>query len=364
MRKPLDGYRILEIGNHESSAFSALMLCEYGAQVTQLLSPSCSAADPAEQAPLNRGKERICLDYASDGASDELQQHFALCDAVITADISFASHRNFGYQAVRRSFSSVVYTLISAFGATGPFREHSFCDAVIQAESGVMSITGESGKEPVLTGSRIATYLAGCMGCIGTLMALLDTRRTGRGRFVDVSAMDTILFGLENQFSVSLKAGNIPGPLGNSYSLSAPVGVFPCLDGSVIISVATDAQWKAFAQVFGREDWLQDPRFATIQDRLLNRREINAETAAEFKKYSYEELTAMLQSRSCVYGRVNDFSDVAVHPQVAYRHTFIDITCPDGSICPAVAVPFLMNGIPRENRSISDVTAGFAKDII
>ena len=148
-------------------------------------------------------------------------------------------------EALQAVSPDLVHTRISGYGGFGPYADRLWSEAVIQAESGFVSTTGMEGGDPVRSGGDMATALGGLMGCIAMLMGLLGRYKAAgsRAREIDVSLMDSVLFGLENQFSLYLKSGVIPRPKGNNYALSAPVGNFRCKDGEeIMISVATEAQ--------------------------------------------------------------------------------------------------------------------------
>ena len=175
-------------------------------------------------------------------------------------------------------------------------------------------------------------------------MALIDAQRTGKGRKVDVSMMDSVLYGLENQFSLYLKSGKVPVPMGNHYALSAPVGDFLCRDGKkLMISVATDTQWRNFAEVLGHLEWLENPDFRNVSARLKHYQSLGAAVAGAFMEYSSDELMELLQTRSCIYGRINDFEDVVRHPQAAARGMFVKVTAPDGASFMAPGNPLVLD---------------------
>lgn len=345
MKTPLAGIQIIELGHSTAISACCQMLSDYGADVIKIDTQALSYNERASYAGLNRGKNVLLMESFDEPNLARLSELISTCDALITDSIPLLSHNQFGYSAIHARYPHIVYTLITGFGISGSYFFRSTCDAVIQAESGIMSITGEENTTPVLCGAPIADYLSGCLGCIGTLMVLLDTFKTGEGRLVDVSAMDTLLFGLENQFSSYLRTGNIPAPIGNNYCLSAPVGVFPCKDGEIVISVATESQWQAFSEVLGHPEWITDSRFSTIQRRIINYPDINTLVKDVFSKYTFNELTHLLQSRNCIYGRVSNLEDVLTHPQVVHRHTFTTAIYPDGDTYHVPLTPLKMNDI-------------------
>ena len=253
-------------------------------------------------------------------------------------------------EALQAVSPDLVHTRISGYGGFGPYADRLWSEAVIQAESGFVSTTGMEGGDPVRSGGDMATALGGLMGCIAMLMGLLGRYKAAgsRAREIDVSLMDSVLFGLENQFSLYLKSGVIPRPKGNNYALSAPVGNFRCKDGEeIMISVATEAQWKAFAEVLGREDWLAYPAFSNVSQRIAHYKLLGEEVSAEFARYTRAELMEILQRRSCVYGCINDFPAVVNHRQVAQRGTFAEVTGSDGGVFLAPMHPLTDCGRPE-----------------
>lgn len=341
-RKPLEGYRIIELSESMPAAVCGQLLSDFGADVIKIEQSADIRLERSHYAAQNRGKTSVVLDFNNKDIP-EFQTLVKSCDAFITDAVDFAQRTGFTHQVLKAWNPKLIYSLITGYGADGPYACRNFSDQTIQAESGIMSITGEENSKPVLSGGPVAEYLGGAMGCIGTLMALIGRLKNGQGRFVDVSTMDSVLFGLENQFSAYLKNGVIPVPIGNNYHLSAPVGVFPCKDGELTISVATNTQWHAFAEALGHTEWLENPRFQSVQDRINHYLEINEEVEKAFSVYTRDELIALLQSRHCVYGCVNNFLDVVNHPQVKHRQTFVKATYQDGDSYIVPSSPIRMN---------------------
>lgn len=264
-------------------------------------------------------------------------------------------------ETMQKTAPGLVYTQVTGFGATGPYSKRPWSEAVVQAESGFVSTTGLEGDDPIRSGGDMAAALGGLMTCAAILMGLLERQKNpaSRGRRIDVSMMDSILFGLENQFSLYLKSGIIPRPKGNNYALSAPVGNFLCGDGKeIMISVATEAQWKAFAEALHKEQWLTRPEFANVSRRIENYKLLGQEVSAAFAQYTREELMEVLQSRACVYGCINDFAAVVQHPQTAARAMFLEVTGSDGQTFTAPANPIMTN----EGRMQSVVIHGVGAD--
>lgn len=360
MSKPLEGFRILDFSQFMSGPMCTLLLSDYGAEVIKIENPPLGDNTrygnvienevSSHFATRNRGKKSIVLNM-----KDAVQKNLFL-KLVRTADAVIENYKpgtmeKFGitYDVLKEINPKIVYTSISGYGQDGPYSDHAAFDQTVQAESGLMSITGEDGGEPVKCGASVADYSGGLIGCIGTLMGIIEAQRTGKGRRIDVSMMDSLIFCLENQFSSYLKTGKVPKPSGNSYASSAPIGAYRCKDGkSLMISVGTDAQWKTFAEVLNQPQWLANPEYETMTLRAKNYRLIDEEVNRVFAGYDSNELAELLQSKHCVYGKINDFDAVEHHPQVAYRKSIVNAVYPNGTSFRVPGNPMLMSGVERE----------------
>lgn len=360
MAKPLEGFRILDFTQFMSGPICTLLMSDFGAEVIKIENPPLGDATrygpilenevSSHYATRNRGKKSIIMNMKN-------EQHKRLfLELVKTADAVVENYKpgtleKFGitYELLEKINPKIVLTSISGYGQTGPYASHAAFDQTVQAESGMMSITGHPGQEPVKCGGSIADYCGGLMGCIGTLMGIIDAQKTGHGRRVDVSMMDSMILCLENVFSSYLRNGKIPQPSGNSYASSAPIGAYPCKDGSsLMISVGTDAQWIAFCEALGQPDWAANPNYTTMSQRADRRTEIDALVTGLFSQHTADELAEMLQARKCVYGRINNMEAVASHPQVAHRQTIVNAVYPNGTSFQVPGSPILMSGMERQ----------------
>lgn len=346
-RKPLEGVTIVEMGTTEAEGVATLLLSDYGANVIRLEFPEEEIEERQQDFRIcDRGKKRVR--FRPDMHEDRkwLKELLPQIDAIVSSvpEVQM-SQWNLDVDTLCEKNPRMVYTSVTGYGQAGPYAQCPYNEAAIQAESGFMSVTGPEHGEPVRSGSDFATFAAAANACIGTLMALIDVQRTGRGRRVDVSMMDSILYGFENQFSLYLKSGHIPAPLGNHYALSAPVGDFPCKDGKrLMISVATEAQWQNFATVMGHLEWLENPDYRNVSARVKNYHLIAKEVTAAFMEHTSDELMELLQTKSCIYGRINNFEEVVQHPQVSARHMFMEIETPDGTKMTVPSNPLIMDG--------------------
>ena len=350
---PLDQIRIIEVGSSEAAGMCTLILSDFGAEVicvSQMAHNDSEETLPDHKVPFericDRGKKKVCLDL-DDAAQRELYRKLIKsADAVVDGSLpGEMKARGLGAEEMKELCPGLVYTQVTGYGMSGPYAEHSWSEATIQAESGFVSTTGAEGGEPVRCGGDIATFEGGMTACIATLMGLADRLAHGTGQIYDVSLMDAVLFGMENQFSLYLKSGIIPRPRGNHYALSAPVGNFRCGDGKeIMISVATETQWAAFAEAVEREDWLEREEFCNVSRRLANNEILTREVQQAFSRYSREELIDRLQQRSCIYGCINDFAAVASHPQPRARRMWLEAMDGNGEPYLVPDNPIMMDG--------------------
>lgn len=360
MSKPLEGFRILDFSQFMSGPMCTLLLNDFGAEVIKIENPPIGDntrygnvidnGASSHFATRNRGKKSIVLNM-----KDETHKKLFL-ELVKTADAVIENYKpgtmeKFGinYDVLKAINPKIVFTSISGYGQDGPYADHAAFDQTVQAESGMMSITGPEGGEPVKCGGSIADYSGGLMACIGTLMGIIEAQRTGHGRRVDVSMMDSLIFCMENQFSSYLRSGKVPKPSGNSYASSAPIGAYKCKDGkSLMITVGTDAQWKTFCEALNQPQWYENQNWATMTQRAKDYKAIDAEVLRVFSDYTSDEVADILQKHKCVYGKINDFEAVANHPQVTHRQTIVNAVFPNGTSFRVPGNPIHMSDMERQ----------------
>ena len=360
--KPLEGIRILDFTQFMSGPICTLMLSDYGAEVIKLENPpygdgtrggniienGCSS----HYATRNRGKKSVVINMKAPAQKELFLKLVRTADAVVE-NFKPGTMEKFGitYDVLQSVNPKIVYTSISGYGQEGPYAHRPAYDATVQAESGVMSITGEAGGRPTKCGGSLADYSGGLMACIGTLMGIIDAQRTGHGRRVDVSMMDSLLLLQENMISMYLRNGIVPKPNGNRYPASSPIGDFMCKDGvPIMLNISTNEQWKNFAEALEQPQWLENPDFASMKLRADHYQDVEAEVNRVFAQYTSDEIVERLESKKCIYGRINDYKAIAEHPQVKFRHTMVDAVYPNGTTFTVPGNPLRMSGMEQDTR--------------
>lgn len=355
MGRPLDGMKILELTSSAAGSMCTLFLSDYGAEVIKIEDPQISSVALTEEekcarATYDRGKASAVIDMEDVQGRERFWKLCKNADAVVEDFLPGTMERwRITYESLKAVNPSIVYTSVTGYGQEGPYAKRQAADATIQAESGLMSITGPRGKDSVRCGADISSYMAAMTGCIGTLTGLISAQRTGCGRRVDISALDTSIMCLENQLAVYMKNGIVPKPMGNSYDLFAPVGVYNSRDKKeFMLSVGTDRQWVVLCKALEKPEWIEDPRYITNMRRVEHLGQLDPELRREFEKYDREELAQKFVSSHCVYGSINDFQAVEEHPQVAHRGMIVRGVYPDGTSYRVPGNPIRMSGMERQ----------------
>ena len=214
----------------------------------------------------------------------------------------------------------LIYCSISGYGRTGPRAEEPGYDFAIQAESGLMSITGEPKGAPMKHGMAITDLVTGMNAAQAVLAALIARSRTGKGQFIDMALLDCGIALLANMASGHIVTGDEPPRLGNAHPSLAPYQLFETADGDFVLAIGNDGQFRALCErVIGRPELVADPRFATSRDRVLNRDVLIPELIEIFRKRPTAEWIAALQREKVPCGQVRNLKQVFASPEVAAR---------------------------------------------
>lgn len=359
--KPLEGIRVLDFTQFMAGPMATILLSDLGAEVIKLENASTGGdatrygnyikdGASSHYATRNRGKKSVAINM-----KDPAQRDLFL-DLVKTADVVIENYKpgtmeKFGvtYDILKERNPKITYVRISGYGQEGPYANHAAFDATVQAEAGIMSITGPEGSDGYKCGASVADYSGALLGAFSCVTGILDAVRTGHGRCIDISMMDALLFMQENMLSVYNITKKVPGPAGNRYPAASPIGDFMCKDGiPVMLNISTDKQWKDFATVLGQPQWVDDPDFATMSLRANNYRKVEAEVRRVFAELNSDEVCERLQSVQSVYGRINNYKKIMEHPQVAFRHTFVNTTYDNGISYLVPGNPLVISDMERE----------------
>lgn len=337
---PLAGLKVLELARVLAGPWAGQVLADLGADVIKVEGPEGDGTrqwgppwveHEGERAAAyyhsaNRGKRGIVADFRD--AADLTRVKTLAADAdVLIENFKTGALARFGldYASLASTNPGLVYCSITGFGQTGPRAHEAGYDFVIQAMSGFMALTGEPEGQPMKMGISASDLACGLYSVIGIQAALAMRARTGRGQQVDMALLDCSVGLLASQGTQYLVTGENPPRMGNGHAQVSAYGVFPTLDGDVVLAPANDGLFRRLLTMLGRDDLLSDARFATNADRLANRGELDAIIAGETGKRTSDDLLADCAVAGIPAGPINSIDRVFADPQTVSRAMRVDL---------------------------------------
>jgi CoA:oxalate CoA-transferase len=357
MTPPLSDVLVVDLTTSLSGPYATQLLADLGARVVKVEPPT---GDPTRTMPphfingesayylsVNRNKKSIVLDLKT----QEDRQRFL--DLVDEADLLVENFRpgvmeRFGldYELLRSRNPSLVICSITGFGLTGPNRDRPAYDAIVQAMSGGMSITGEPGGQAVRAGIPLGDISAGMIATAAGLGALLRARKTGIGAHLDVSMLDVQVSMLSYQAAYYLLAGAVAGPQGTGHVSIPTYRSFRCSDGKdVMVTANTERMWRSLCVALRVASLCDDPRFATNALRLENKSELWPQLETAFARYSSIDALALLQAAEVPVAPVRSIAEALDDESLKERNLIVDVPGSDGSRR-FVGAPFRFVGEP------------------
>jgi crotonobetainyl-CoA:carnitine CoA-transferase CaiB-like acyl-CoA transferase len=328
---PLDGLTVVDLTRVLSGPYCTMMLGDMGARVikveqpgrgddTRAWGPPFVGSESAYFLSINRNKESLTLDLKQAGARHVLQSLIDRADVLVENFRPGTMDRlGFGYGNVAKRSPRIIYCSISGFGQTGPRREEPGYDAVIQAEAGLMSITGAADGPPFRLGVAISDIASGMFAAQGVAFALLARERTGRGQHVDVGMLDATAALLTYQAGIYFATGNTPGRLGNRHPTIVPYETFQAADGEFVVAVGNDEQWRRFCAVLAAPALADDDRFASNRGRVSNYETLRPLLVEKLRARTRAEWVKELKGTGVPCGSVREVAEVLKDEQLSAR---------------------------------------------
>jgi crotonobetainyl-CoA:carnitine CoA-transferase CaiB-like acyl-CoA transferase len=391
----LDGVRVLDLSRVLAGPFCGMLLSDLGADVVKI--EDTGAGDESRTWPphkdgesaaflvINRNKRDMTLDLKAPEGVAVLERMVATADVLIE-NFRTGTMESFGlgYDRLAAINPRLVYCSVSAFGRTGPRKDAAGYEALMQAFSGIMSITGEPDGAPLRCGVSFLDLTTGIFCAFGIVNALLHRERTGLGQRVDGSLLETAVTLLNYHAEGYLLTGNQPKPLGSSHPSLSPYRTFKCRDGQwIFIAGANDRFWQRLAPALGLPELATDPRFAVNVERVKNRRELEAALQAAIARHDREPLLKVLEDAGVPATPVNTVQQVMEDAQTAARSMIERVAHPRLGEIPVVGTPVKFSrmkaGVRRAapqqgqhtdeilaeyNYSSADITALRAKKVV
>lgn len=352
---PLDGVTVVSCEQAVAAPLATRHLADLGARVIKIERPGTGdfarGYDETVRGMsshfvwLNRSKESLALDLKAPGAVDTVLRLLAGADVFVQNFAPGAADRlGLGAAALRARFPRLITCSITGYGTSGPFRDATAYDLLIQSEAGLVSVTGTE-DAPAKSGIPAADIGAGMYALSGVLAALYEREHTGEGTEVDVSLFDSMVEWMGFPLYYAGYGGTPPARTGTHHAAIAPYGTFAAGDGSeVVLAVQNEREWERFcARVLGRPELAADGRFDTGAHRVANRPALHAEIDRVFAGLTGDQVTERLAGARIAHSRRRTLAEVLEHPQLAARDRWTSVDSPVGPLR-AVLPPFTFAG--------------------
>jgi len=347
----LDGIRVIDLSRVIAGPWCGALLADLGADVVKVEDtgpgdesrtwPPHKDGEAAAYLLFNRNKRGIALDLKTPEAVEVVKRLVKDADVVIE-NFRTGTMESFGlgYDVLSQINRRLIYCSVSAFGRTGPRKDSPGYEALMQAFSGIMSITGEPGGQPVRAGVSFLDLTTGILCALGVSNAIIQRQRTGLGQRVDGSLLETAVSLLAFHAEGYLLTGALPRALGSGHPSLSPYRNFKCRDGQwIFIAAANDRFWQKLAKVLGLSDLAADPRFQRNQGRVANRAELEGILETTIGALDRELLLKRLEEADVPATPVNTVDQVMNDPQTAERGIVQRVTHPKLGEIPVVGTP-------------------------
>jgi crotonobetainyl-CoA:carnitine CoA-transferase CaiB-like acyl-CoA transferase len=358
---PLADLVVVDLTRALAGPYCTLMLADMGARVIKVEPPGSGDHTRSWGPPfiggesvyflsVNRNKESVTLDFSRPEAREVLQRLIAGAD-VLVENFRPGTLDPFGldYGTLAAEHPRLIYASISGFGQTGPRRAEPGYDAVIQAEGGLMSLTGAPDGQAFRPGVAVADLVSGLMAAHGILLALIARERTGRGQQVDLSMLDAVSSILAYQAGLAF-AGETPRRVGNRHPTIAPYDSFATTDGAIFVAAGTDTHFRALCDVLDLPSAAADPRYASNAGRVEHYQELRRTLAARLKERPRAEWKQALTKAGVPAGVVRDVREALEDPQLVDRQMLLDVEHPTAGRVRQLGIPVKLSATPGSVR--------------
>ncbi len=373
---PLEDVRIVDLTRFLAGPFCTMELGDFGADVIKV---EPLDGDPSRNQTLrpdllgnsyffaaaNRNKRSLTVDMKTDAGREIIRRLVRRADVVIENFRPGVMERlGLGARVLREGNARLIYCGISGFGQTGPYSQRPGFDQVAQGMSGFMSITGQEPTGPTRAGIALADLVCGMTACRGVLLALLARERTGRGQDVYVAIVDSMVALLTWSAGMYFETGVPPGVAGNNHPLASPFGVYQAKDTPFILAAGNEPIWRRLCEALGRPDLLHDARFATNNDRVAHRAELNALLAPLFRTRTSAEWVAFLNQHGVPSGPIANLAEVFADPQILHEEMLVTMPHPVHGTVKLIGLPIKLSETPGRIRRAPPLVGEHTDEIL
>ena len=373
---PLEDVKVLDLSHALAGPFCSTMLADFGAQVIKLepagagdiaraWGPRMPGGETSYFVSLHRNKKGIEVDLKRPEGKELFFRLVERCDVVLeNYRVGALNRLGLGYEIARTRNPGIIYCSVSGFGQDGPYRDRAALDLILQAESGMISVTGEPDGRGVRCGTSIADMTAGMYAAYGIMLALRVKEKTGRGQAIDVSMLEGQLSLLGTMIGGFLADGEMPKPMGTAYKALLPYQTFQTRSRDLALAVGSEKLWKDFCPAIGCPELADDPRYRTNADRAKNRDTLIPKLQEVFLTRTYEEWEHVLLPRGIPMGAINTIKQVVEHPQVQARHALVEMDHPRAGKVRMVGAPVRLSETPGSVRTPSPLLGEHTDEVL
>jgi len=361
-RLPLGGVRVLDLSRILAGPVCTMSLGDLGADVikverpgvgddTRSWGPPFAGGESAYYLCCNRNKRSVEIDLTNPAGAGLVRDLAGLSD-VLVENFKPGLMKRFGldYETLHEVNPRLVYCSVSAYGQDGPYRDRPGYDMVLSAVGGLMWITGEQDGKPCKVGVAITDVITGVQALGAILASLYWRERSGRGQYIDCSLLDVQVAALANIASSYLVAGKEAQRWGTAHESIVPYQVFDAKDRPIAVAVANQKLWTSFCKVVGREEWIDDPRFASNPKRVENRDALLPLIAEVMARRTCDEWVDLLARGEIPCGPVNNMQSLFADPQVLHRRMAVEVMHPIIGTLRLTGIPIKYSDTPATIR--------------
>ena len=358
VRLPLSGLTVLDLTLARAGPTCVRHLADWGADVIRVLPPDMGRQElvghrrSSDYQNLHRNKRAVVIDLKTPSGHEALLELVRGADVLVENMRVQVKHRlKIAWEDLRAINPRLVYGSISGFGQTGPYAERAGVDQIAQGMGGLMSVTGEPGRGPMRAGIAVADMTAGNLLALAIMMALYERERTGEGRWVHTSLLESQVFMMDFQAARYLMDADVPEQVGNGHPTLVPTGAFPTRDGHVNVAPSSPQQWKTFCEVVGRPEWLTNPAWRGFGDRRLQRAQIDEAIAAQLREHTTAHWVERFEQAGIPCGPIYRMDEVFGDPQVKHLELAAPLVHPERGDTHVVGSPLNFEGVTKRIRS-------------
>ncbi len=368
----LQGIKVIDLSRILAGPWASQLLADMGAEVIKIEQPNkgddtrswgppfvktSDDSQPSQSAYFhcaNRNKQSIAIDIRQKKGQEILHSLVKNADVVLeNFKVGGLVKYALDYPALKKINPKLVYCSITGFGQTGPDSERAGYDAMIQAEGGLMSITGEVEGDPMKVGVALADIMTGLYCSNAILAALLARNNSGEGQYIDIALLDVQAATLANQGMNYLATGKNPERRGNGHPNIVPYQTFKTKDGDIILAVGSDSQFRKYCELAGCSHLADDADFATNDQRVVNRSTLIPLIQEQIAQHTTEYWIDNLESLKIPCGRINTIEQVFNHEQIKHRKLIKEVPDANGQLIQTVASPINLSKTPLNYLSAS-----------